>query len=216
MPIEFDSFSGILIILILGFLPLAAITMTAFAKIAIVLGLVRNALGIQQLPPNIVIYTLAVILASFIAMPIMTEAYNIVISEGITFNSFEEWQLAGELTMVPLKEFLTKHTDLTQLAFFKASAEKIWESSGSFTGDENSIAILAPAFLLTELTDAFKIGFLLYLPFLAVDIIVTTVLVALGMMMVPPTTIAIPFKLMLFVYLDGWSKLVHGLVLTYI
>ncbi len=216
MPIETNSFSVLILLVLLGFLPLAAITVTAFAKIAIVLGLVRNALGIQQLPPNIVIYTLAVILASFIAMPIMTEIYNEIITEEIEFISLEEWQRAGELAMAPLKEFLIKHTDLTQLAFFKASAEKIWESSGSFTGDEHSIAILAPAFLLTELTDAFKIGFLLYLPFLAVDIIVTTVLVALGMMMVPPTTIAIPFKLMLFVYLDGWSKLVHGLVLTYI
>ena len=80
---------------------------------------------------------------------------------------------------------------------------------------DDSLAVLVPSFLLSELTRAFEIGFLLYLPFMAIDIIVTTILVALGMMMVPPTTISIPFKLMLFVFLDGWTKLVHGLILTY-
>ncbi len=216
MQMADTTFGAIVLLLIVGFLPIAAVTVTAFAKIAIVLALVRNALGIQQLPPNIIIYTLSVILAGFISMPILTEAYNSMLNEGINFNSLEEWQRAGELTLEPLRKFLIQHTDQTQLAFFKASAEKIWSNSANYTADENSIAILAPAFLLSELTRAFEIGFLLYLPFLAIDIIVTTILVALGMMMVPPTTIAIPFKLMLFIFLDGWSKLIHGLVLTYV
>ncbi len=215
MQIGDQTFSALVLLFAVGLLPLAAVTVTAFAKIAIVLGLVRNALGIQQLPPNIVIYTLAVILAGFVAMPVLTQGYNAIINEGITFADIEEWKLAGTLVLEPLTAFLLKHTDPQQLAFFKASSEKIWEGSSGYVANDNSIAILAPAFLLSELTRAFEIGFLLYLPFLAIDIIVTTILVALGMMMVPPTTISIPFKLLLFIFLDGWSKLVHGLILTY-
>ena len=216
MQIGDSTFGAIVLLLAVGLMPLAAVTVTAFAKIAIVLGLVRNALGIQQLPPNIVIYTLAMILAGFISLPILTESYNAILNGGFTFDSVEDWQLAGVLVLEPLTAFLIKHTDPEQLAFFTASAEKIWVGiDDNYLADQNSIAILAPAFLLTELTEAFEIGFLLYLPFLAVDIVVTTILVALGMMMVPPTTISIPFKLLLFIFLDGWSKLVHGLILSY-
>ncbi len=210
------TFGAIILLLVMGFLPIAAVTVTAFAKIAVVLALVRNALGIQQLPPNIVIYTLSLILAGFIAMPIMTQAFNAISNEGLSFNTLEEWRRAGELALEPLRSFLIKHSDSQQLAFFQASAEKIWEGESIAATDKDSIAILVPSFLMSELTKAFEIGFLLYLPFLAIDIIVTTILVALGMLMVPPTTIAIPFKLMLFIFLDGWSKLVHGLVLSYV
>lgn len=215
MQMTDQTFGALILLLIVGFLPLAAVTVTAFAKIAVVLSLVRNALGVQQLPPNIVIYTLSIILAAFIAMPMMTEAYNSIVAADITFSGIDEWFTAGKLALKPLTAFLSEHTDPKQLAFFKASAEKIWEHKGGFTGTEDSITILAPAFLLTELTRAFEIGFLLYLPFVAIDIIVTVVLMALGMMMVSPTILSVPFKLMLFIFVDGWSKLIHGLILTY-
>ncbi|MEO0330013.1 MAG: type III secretion system export apparatus subunit SctR [Pseudomonadota bacterium] len=212
---EENSFGIIVLLLGTAFLPLVAVTVTAFAKIAVVIFIVRNALGIQQLPPNIILYGLSLILSVYVAMPVLNESFSRLESTGLQFDSFAEWRNAGELAVEPLKAFLQKHTDPKQLAFFSNSTTAIWGEGLAAQADQSSMSILVPSFLLSELTRAFEIGFLLYLPFMAIDIIVTTILVALGMMMVPPTTISIPFKLMLFVFLDGWTKLVHGLILTY-
>lgn len=210
-----NSFGIIILLLGTAFLPLVAVTVTAFAKIAVVIFIVRNALGIQQLPPNIILYGLALILSVYVSMPVMNDAYTRLEAIGFNYQTLDEWKNAGEIAMEPLKEFLQKHTDPKQLAFFQNSTTTIWGEGLAAKTADDSMAILVPSFLLSELTRAFEIGFLLYLPFMAIDIIVTTLLVALGMMMVPPTTISIPFKLMLFVFLDGWTKLVHGLILTY-
>jgi type III secretion protein R len=211
-----ETFNLILVVAAMAFLPIVAVTVTAFAKIAIVIFIVRNALGIQQLPPNIIVYGLSIILSSYIAMPLISEAYNNIREAGLTFREFADWEEAFNRGVTPLKAFLTKHTDQKQLAFFIQSTSKVWGAGTDITVNETDLAVLVPAFLLTELTRAFEIGFMLYLPFMAIDIIVTTVLVALGMMMIPPSTIAIPFKLMLFVFLDGWTKIVQGLVLSYV
>ena len=212
---EENSFGIVILLLTTAFLPMIAVTVTAFAKIAVVIFIVRNALGIQQLPPNIILYGLSLILSVYVAMPVMNEAFTRLEATGFEFQSFEEWKTAGQTAVVPLKDFLIKHTDPKQLEFFINSSVSIWGEGLASNATRDSLTILVPSFLLSELTRAFEIGFLLYLPFMAVDIIVTTLLVALGMMMVPPTTISIPFKLMLFVFLDGWTKLVHGLILTY-
>ncbi|MEM6616475.1 MAG: type III secretion system export apparatus subunit SctR [Pseudomonadota bacterium] len=213
-PIIDNSFAVLLLLGGMAALPLIAVTVTAFAKIAIVIFIVRNALGIQQLPPNIILYGLSVILSVYIAVPVINEAYASVRDAGFQFENFTEYEQAGRLAAEPLRDFLRQHTDETQLAFFLNSTEKIWGETVT-APTENDLSVLVPAFLLSELTRAFEIGFLLYLPFMAIDIIVTTILIALGMMMVPPATIAIPFKLMLFVFVDGWTKIVQGLVLTY-
>ena len=212
---EDNSFGIVVLLLATAFLPMIAVTVTAFAKIAVVIFIVRNALGIQQLPPNIILYGLSLILSVYVAMPVLNESFNRLEDTGFQYESFEEWREAGDIAVGPLKDFLIKHTDPKQLEFFTNSTTTIWGEGLAATADRNSMSILVPSFLLSELTRAFEIGFLLYLPFMAIDIIVTTLLVALGMMMVPPTTISIPFKLMLFVFLDGWTKLVHGLILTY-
>lgn len=213
---EENSFGIVILLLGTAFLPMVAVTVTAFAKIAVVIFIVRNALGIQQLPPNIILYGLALILSAYVAMPVMNEAFVRLEETGFQFDTLEEWQNAGKLAIEPLKDFLIKHTDPKQLEFFSNSTVSIWGEQLAAKTDDQSLAVLVPSFLLSELTRAFEIGFLLYLPFMAIDIIITTILVALGMMMVPPTTISIPFKLMLFVFLDGWTKLVHGLILTYV
>lgn len=206
-----------IISLLLGaaFLPMLAVTVTAFAKIAVVIFIVRQALGIRQLPPNIILYGLSLILAVYVSMPVLNEAYASLEGSELDYKTFEEWTAAGQGVMAPLKEFLLKHTEPKQLEFFASSTTSIWGEGLSENAAQDSMAVLVPAFLLSELTRAFEIGFLLYLPFIAIDLIVTTLLAALGMMMVSPTTIAIPFKLMLFVFLDGWTKLVQGLVMTY-
>jgi type III secretion protein R len=211
-----NSFGIIVLLAFLGVLPTLAVTVTAFAKVAIVLFIVRNALGIQQLPPNIVVYALSIIVAGFVAMPAIDQAYEALRSARLGFTSFEDWEDAYRLAVAPFRSFLQRHADPEKLGWFLNSAQKIWEGSGRQPDlDEQSMAILVPAFLLTELSRAFEMGFLLYLPFMAIDIVVTTVLVALGLSQMQPTTIAIPFKLMLFVFVDGWTKLIQGLVLSY-
>ncbi len=211
-----NSFGIIVLLLATAFLPMIAVTVTAFAKISVVIFIVRQALGIQQLPPNIILYGLSLILSVYVAMPILNEIYTVLEADGFNYQTLEDWMNAGEKAMAPLKEFLVKHTDPKQLEFFNSSTTQIWGEGLASTTSKDSMTVLVPSFLLSELTKAFEIGFLLYLPFMAIDIIITTLLVALGMMMVPPTTISIPFKLMLFVFLDGWTKLVHGLILTYV
>lgn len=210
-----NSFGFIILLLGTAALPLVAVTMTSFAKIAIVIFIVRNALGIQQLPPNIILYGLALILSVYIATPLINEAYAAVERIDYQLESFADYQQLGAAIAEPLREFLLRHTDPQQTQFFFNTTTNIWGERYAQSADPEAFTIIVPSFLISELTKAFKIGFLLYLPFVAIDIIVTTILVALGMMMVPPTTISIPFKLMLFVFLDGWTKLVQGLVLSY-
>jgi type III secretion protein R len=210
-----NTFGLLVLVAAMAFLPIIAVTVTAFAKVAIVIFIVRNALGIQQLPPNIIVYGLAIILSVYVAMPVLEDAYTNVRDANLAFRTFGDWEEAAKRGVGPFQQFLRKFTDDKQLAFFLSSTTKIWGPDRAAELTENSLSILVPAFLLTELTRAFEIGFLLYLPFMAIDIIVTTILVALGMSQMQPTTIAIPFKLMLFVFVDGWSKIVQGLVLTY-
>jgi type III secretion protein R len=209
-----NSIAVIALVTILAFLPLIAVTVTAFAKVSVVMMIVRNAIGLQQLPPNVVMYGLAVILSVYVAVPIVSDAYQRVQNTDVNYSTVDGWYAAGETAAAPLQEFLRKHTDEQELAIFLSSTKKIWGPKYQ-TPRADDLTILVPAFLLTELTKAFEIGFMLYLPFVAIDIIVTAILIALGMMMVPPSTIAIPFKLMLFILVGGWTKVVQGLLLTY-
>lgn len=210
-----NSFGFIMLLLGTAALPFIAVTMTSFAKIAIVIFIVRNALGIQQLPPNIVLYGLVLILSVYIATPVINEAFAAVESADFQLDTFQDYQQLGATIAEPMRAFLIRHTDPAQTQFFYNTTTNLWGEQYADQADPEAFTIMVPSFLISELTKAFKIGFLLYLPFVAIDIIVTTILVALGMMMVPPTTISIPFKLMLFVFLDGWTKLVQGLVLSY-
>lgn len=210
-----NTFGLLVLVAGLAFLPIVAVTITAFAKVAIVIFIVRNAIGIQQLPPNIVVYGLSLILSVYIAMPVIEDAWRNVVALNLNFTSFAAWEEAAKQAAQPLQAFLRRFTDDRQLAFFMQSTAKIWGAERGVLPSEMSLSVLVPAFLLSELTRAFEIGFMLYLPFMAIDIVVTAILVALGLMQIQPTTIAIPFKLLLFVMLDGWTKIVQGLILTY-
>jgi len=116
---------------------------------------------------------------------------------------------------VPYREFLLKHSSPDERAFFTETARELWADEHHDQISEDNLFILLPSFMVGELTIAFEIGFLLYLPFVVIDLVVSNILLAMGMMMLSPTTISLPFKLLLFVFLDGWSRLVHGLVLSY-
>lgn len=204
----------------LALAPYVAVMVTAFTKLVVVFSLLRNALGLQQTPPNIVMNGLALILSVYVMYPVgleMADAAKPALTQTAPGKQVPVRDLlnAAERAKEPLRQFLIKHTADGEREFFLSTAKRMLppEKRASITRDD--LIVIVPAFTVNELARAFRIGFILFLPFLVIDLIVANVLQALGMMMLSPTTISLPFKLLLFVLLDGWSKLIHGLVLTY-
>lgn len=221
---DFGNLSpGVILALVVGvaMLPYVAVMVTAFTKLVIVFSLLRNALGLQQTPPNVVLNGLAIILSLYVMYPIGIQMTDIG-KEYFKQHNLANTELdatavlqAAVAAKQPLQDFLIAHTDDNERAFFLRTARNLLPEDKRHTVSENDLAVVIPAFTVSELSRAFQIGFLIFLPFLVIDLIVSNLLQALGMMMLSPTTISLPFKLLLFVLLDGWSKLIHGLVLTY-
>ncbi len=212
-----DPFSLIVLLVGLSLLPFIAMIATSYLKIVVVISLIRNALGIQSIPPNMVVNALAMILSFYIMAPVCSEAWTIAKTELAEKPAKVYETEAVAKAAEPFREFLIHHTDDRERAFFVGTAEHLWGKDGErATVDPDSFAILLPSFCVTELTKAFQIGFLVYLPFIAIDIIVSNILLAMGMMMVSPVTISLPFKLLLFVMVDGWTLLIQGLVRGYV
>jgi flagellar biosynthetic protein FliP len=193
----------------LGFIPAMLLMMTAFTRIVIVLSLLRQALGTMQSPPNQVIVGLSLFLTMFIMAPVFdkvyTTAYQPYSENKISFNE------ALDKGALPLKDFMLKQTRQKDLAFFI-------EVSGAQApqGPEDvSLRVLVPAFVTSELKTAFQIGFMVIIPFLIIDLVVASILMGMGMMMVSPVMISLPFKLMLFVLVDGWTLLMGSLVQSF-
>jgi type III secretion protein R len=201
---------------LIGIAPFLAVMVTSYAKLVVVFSLVRNALGLQQVPPNMVVNGLALVLSLYIMAPLaqqLTAAMDMPAKGGAIKS---EALIAGlSSSREPLRAFLTKHTQKRETEFFVRTSKSLWPAEQAAAVKADDLLILVPAFTVTELTAAFKIGFLLYLGFVIVDLVVANVLSALGMMMFSPTVVSTPLKLMLFVVSDGWAKLIHGLVLTY-
>ena len=232
----FQTNPFLLIILLVGLslLPFIAMVATSYLKIVVVMSLIRNALGIQSIPPNMVVNALAMILTFYIMAPVMGESWNIAKTEldkshaaASVAATTSSYQLPTTNSVLetdaiakaaePFREFLAKHTSDRERAFFVNTAERLWakDPDEPATVDPESFYILIPSFCVSELTKAFQIGFLVYLPFIAIDIIVSNILLAMGMMMVSPVTISLPFKLLLFVMVNGWTLLIQGLVRGY-
>lgn len=211
-----DPLNLILILALAAIVPFMAVVATSFVKLSVVLQLVRNALGVQQIPPNMAINALAIILSGYIMTPVIVETYDVLAKGQYQYNTAEGLAAAYSDGKGPLMAFLKKHAGEKERLFFVEGAKSLWPKDlSSRLGDDN-IAVLLPAFTVTQLREAFEIGFLLYLPFIAIDLIVSNILLAMGMMMVSPLTISLPFKLFLFVMIDGWSRLILGLVKTYV
>ncbi len=209
-----DNITITIVALSAGLGTLVLVSATAFTKLSIVFFIIRNALGLQQAPSNMVLHTLALVLTIYITLPVITETYGIMQAREGTPDSADAWFELFQEGSQPIKKFLLKNTEEVHKDYFVGVTKEIWKGSELKAGKEDFV-ILVPSFMITELTRAFEIGFLLYLPFVAIDIVLTTILMAMGMMMVPPTIISVPFKLLLFVMIGGWTKLVQGLVLTY-
>ncbi|WP_305068577.1 EscR/YscR/HrcR family type III secretion system export apparatus protein [Lysobacter sp. BMK333-48F3] len=310
---DFSSFSPALVLVTvvsLALAPFVAVMVTSFTKIVVVLSLLRNALGLQQVPPNVVINGLAIVLSIYVMYPVILETHDAInarmsgqpaasatqgqppgtgappaaaaataaptaaapagaapaavpagtaapaatapgalaanTSVGFSttatpvaappaapaaaagaskppsalLSSGGKMDTARLLALMdagkePLRKFLIKHSSDAERAFFLRSAQRLLPPAARGDISVNDFIVVIPAFTVSELTAAFQIGFLIFLPFLIIDLVVSNILLSLGMMMLSPTTVSLPFKLLLFVLIGGWAKLVHGLVLTY-
>ncbi|MFA9456081.1 flagellar type III secretion system pore protein FliP [Halalkalibacter sp. AB-rgal2] len=199
----------LLILTVLSLAPAILILMTSFTRIVIVLSFVRQGLATQTMPPNQVIIGLALFLTFFIMAPIFAEINEVALTPLI--NEEIDQDEAFELAVVPLKEFMASHTREKDLALFMGYAGL--EQPESL--DDIPLTALVPAFAISELKTAFQIGFLIFVPFLVIDMIVASVLMSMGMMMLPPIMIALPFKILLFVLVDGWYLIVQSLLLSF-
>ena len=198
-------------LLLFPFLPALLLAFTAFTRIAVVLFLLRQGLGSHTAPPNLVLMGLAILLTIFVMSPalksINTEAYQPYLSGSLTFNA------AAEKAASPLKSFMLRQTRAEDLNLFTESDQTTDKASINLQdADTVPLAALAPAFLTSELKTAFQIGFMVVLPFLVIDLVVSAVLTALGMIMLPPQLVSLPLKLLLFVTVDGWHLLVGSLI----
>ena len=197
------------LITILSVAPSILIMVTSFVRIVVVLSLLRTAIGIQQSPPNSVMIALALFLTAFVMGPTFEKAYN----DGIQPLMAEKIEPAEAFTKTsaPVAAFMLKHVRESDLRLFFNLAKQ----APPATADATPLRILIPAFLISELRRAFEIGFLLFIPFLIIDLVVASLLMAMGMMMLPPVTISLPFKLIFFVLVDGWALVAGSLVQSY-
>jgi type III secretion protein R len=208
----------------LSLLPFVLLLMTSFVKIAVVLSIVKGALGTPQIPPNQVVTGLALILTMYVMAPVGERIYRAVepvLGRGqgadlVSAASVDALSAAGERAKEPMREFLLKHATPRDRTVFHGLALRLRTQEERLGISDRDFLIVVPAFLTSELRRAFEIGFLLFVPFLVVDMVVANLLLALGMHMLSPTTVSLPFKLLLFVLADGWQLLLRGLVESYV
>ncbi|MGN6525381.1 MAG: type III secretion system export apparatus subunit SctR [Burkholderiaceae bacterium] len=205
----------ILLVVAIGLVPFVAMMVTSYTKIVVVLGLLRNALGVQQVPPNMVLNGIAIIVSIYIMAPVGMDTFDRIRADGMAPTTGAQMAQLMTAAEDPVRRFLVRHAQPREKAFFLKSAAQVWPEDRAKALQADDLIVLAPAFTLTELTSAFRVGFLIYLAFVVVDLVIANVLLALGLSQVTPTQVAIPFKLLLFVVMDGWSTLLHGIVLGY-
>lgn len=199
----------IALITLLSLAPTALVMVTSFTRIIVVLSLLRTAMGAQQTPPNAVLISLALFLTFFVMQPTFQEAYDQGIQPLIEEQITEEE--AFTRSIAPVRDFMLRHVREADLALFlnMGGIEQV------ATPQDTPLRALVPAFMISELRRAFEIGFLLFVPFLIIDMVIASVLMSMGMMMLPPTTISLPFKLIFFVLVDGWYLVVGSLVQSF-
>lgn len=202
-------------LVLLSLLPFALIMLTSFSKIAVVLSLARSAMGTQQAPPTIVLTGLAAVLTAAVMSPVMQRMWNEGESAYQEVGSGAQLLSAGEKVVAPLREFLIKHGEADERARFADMGRQLRPKEEASLVSESDWFVIIPAFAITELKEAFEIGFLVFLPFLVLDMVIANVLLALGMQTLSPSQVSLPFKLLLFVAVNGWSLLAQGLVLGY-
>ena len=210
-----DEFTGrvvqiILLMTVLSLAPAILVVMTSFTRIVVVLSLLRSALGVQQTPPNVVIVSLSLFLTAFVMAPTFEAAYSTGIAPLIEQEITQDE--AFERTMAPLHSFMRQQVREKDLLLFVDIAQV---DTTNLEAEELPLRALIPAFMISELRRAFEIGFLIFVPFLVIDMVVASVLMSMGMMMLPPIIISLPFKLIFFVLVDGWNLVAESLVQSF-
>lgn len=199
----------IALLTIFSLAPAILILMTSFTRLVVVFHFLRQAIGTQQTPPNQVLIGLALFVTFFIMTPVWQQVYANALKPYL--DKEMSYQEAFETTQKPIRKFMLKNTREKDIALFV----KLSQVKRPQTKDDVSLLILIPAFVISELKTAFVIGFVIYIPFLIIDMVVASVLLAMGMMMLPPVMISLPFKLMLFVLVDGWNLLVGSMIRSF-
>jgi len=205
----------VILLTILTLLPSILIMLTGFTRILIVLSFVRQALGMQQTPPNQVMIGLALFLTFFVMQPVFSRVYD------EAYVPFTEGQITQEVfiedAMVPIRQFMFEHVFDTDMNFFieMSGTEVELDAEGKIIDESIPSSVLIPAFLTSEIKQAFFIGFFIYIPFIVIDMIVASTLMSMGMMMLPPAMISLPFKVLLFVLVDGWQLIIGALMRTF-
>src|SRR5690606_3080665 len=198
-----------LLLTVLSLAPSILILMTSFTRIIIVLSFVRTSLATQQMPPNQVLVGIALFLTFFIMAPILSEVNEDALTP--LFNDEINLEEAYERAAVPFKDFMSKHTRQNDLELFLSYSN----AERPETIQDIPLTTLVPAFALSELKTAFQIGFMIFIPFLVIDMVVASILMSMGMMMLPPVMISLPFKILLFVLVDGWYLVVQSLLQSF-
>ena len=211
-----DPIGLVIMLSALSLLPMLLICTTCFLKVSMVLMIVRNAIGVQQVPPSIALYSIALAITIFVMAPTFTE-----IKEALPISSSRDF-LQKPLTVdtlaragEPLRRFMIKNTPIERRQHFLEIAKKQWGENYSKNVNDTDYMILIPAFVISEIQVAFEVGFVLYVPFVVIDLLISNLLLALGMQMVSPMVISLPLKILLFIILNGWLKLFEGLVESY-
>lgn len=213
------SLNPIMLALFLGaltLLPMMMIICTSFLKISMVLQLTRNALGVQQVPPTMALNGIALAATLFVMAPVFSEMKQRVTANPIDLTTMERFETTAGGGIDPLKKFMVKNTDPDITIHLQENSQRMWPKDMASTVTTDNLMLIIPAFVLSELQSAFKIGFLIFVPFLVVDLIVSNVLLALGMQMVSPMVISLPLKILLFVLISGWTRLLDGLFYSYL
>ncbi len=200
----------LLILTAIAVLPILLITLTSFTRILIVLHFTRQALNTQSAPPNQVLIAISLFLTFFIMQPIFSQIYTeAIVPYDAGEIGFEE---AYETAITPLRDFMFEQTQLKDIDVFMQISNTAWDGASQ---EQVPTSVLIPGFIISELRSAFIIGFIIYIPFIVIDMVVASVLMSMGMMMLPPTTISMPFKILLFVLADGWNLVIVNLVRTF-
>ncbi|MDD2495006.1 MAG: flagellar type III secretion system pore protein FliP [Tissierellia bacterium] len=207
-----ETLEILFLLTIITLLPSLLIMMSSFTRIIIVLSFVKNALGLQQTPPNQVLIGIAIFLTLFTMSPVLEEINT------VAYEPYKNEEISQEVFLdtasIPIKTWMLKQTGSDELQMFlDMSRDEAYKETENI--DELPLTIIIPSFITSELKRAFIIGFLLYIPFLIIDMIVSSVLMSMGMMMLPPVMISMPFKILLFVVVDGWSLLFKTLITTF-
>lgn len=216
---EMGPLNPIMLALFLGalaLLPMMLIICTSFLKITMVLQLTRNAMGVQQVPPTMALNGIALAATLFIMAPVFSDMTDRLKAVPVDFSSMERLEYTTANGIEPLKTFMRKNTDPDIVIHLQENAQRMWPKRMAESVTPENMLLIIPAFVLSELQNGFKIGFLIFIPFIVVDLIVSNILLALGMQMVSPMTVSLPLKILLFVLISGWTRLLDGLFYSYL